>query len=233
MAAMSMVRILHLAPGEAECDPNRQFASRIADPPLTDHGRAQVERVASTLAGQRLTLHDEILASPLKRAQETAMILAQQLGGTVRPDERLRDINVGDLDGRSDDEAWRIYTEIVHRRWAAGEWSRRFPNGEHLRNLAQRIRGALLQAAQPEIGAQRTDVLVVGHAAGLRAALPYLIKNVEDAYPHVEPGPCSFSCFLAGPASRPAVLRLVAFDVPPTDVGRLTAERTRQLWETI
>ncbi|HZC27798.1 MAG TPA: histidine phosphatase family protein, partial [Actinopolymorphaceae bacterium] len=161
------------------------------------------------------------------RAQETAQILAEKLGLGVRIDERLREIDVGTLDGRTDDEAWAVYAEI-HRRWAAGEWSRRFPEGENLRNLANRLRSALLGAATDasrrpatEGGVRTPAVLVVGHGGGFRAALPYLVANVADAYPHADMSNCSVTSLRATPASRPTVIRLLAWGVPCADLHRL------------
>lgn len=233
MATRSAVRILFVRHGEAESDRDHRLSYIAADQPLTEHGRNQAQELTAALKAQNIPFHSQIMSSPSARTQETADILASGLGLSVVGDERLRQINIGELDGRADEEAWREYTEIVHRRWAAGEWSRRFPGGEHLRNLAQRLRTALHQAARSDIaGPVKSDVLVVGHGTGLRAALPYLIKNVEGAYPHEDMAQCAVTCLLATPPARPAVIRMLAWGAPVADLPRLAANKDRDLWNT-
>ncbi|HEY6740085.1 MAG TPA: histidine phosphatase family protein [Actinopolymorphaceae bacterium] len=231
MASPNVVRILYVRGGESEAEIRRELSFRAADGGLTEHGRAQAEQVARALAAlPGFDFHAEIMSSPAKRSMETASVLASHLGLTVVADERLRNIDVGELDGRSDEEAWRTYTEIVERRWAAGEWSRRFPAGENLRNLSQRLRSALLQAARPEVGSQRGDVLIVGDGVALRVALPYLIKNVEDAYPHDDMAPCAVTCFYASPRVRPSVLRMPAWNLAAPALAGLD-RLDRASWE--
>jgi len=62
-----------------------------ADRPLTEQGARQVEAVARGLRGLGVEL-DALLASPFRRAQETAQILAEGLGGRLAPEtERVLD----------------------------------------------------------------------------------------------------------------------------------------------
>lgn len=220
------VRILYVRHGENLANTLRQLSHKAVDHPLTAHGRDQAAELARALAEPGWRFDEEIVSSPSLQARETAQIVASKLGLTVVTDERLREIDVGSLDGRSDDEAWTIYAEI-HRRWSSGEWSRRFPDGENLRNLANRLRAALLDAAATaarrpatEGGRDTPVVVVVGHGGGFRAAVPYLIANVADAYPHADMTNCSITSLLATPASRPSVLRLLAWGTPCAELGR-------------
>ncbi len=221
------VRILYVRHGENLANTLHQLSHQVVDHPLTDRGRDQADQLAVALAEQSWPFDQEIVSSPSLRAHQTASVLAAKLGLRVTSDSRLREIDVGSLDGRQDREAWEAYAEI-HRRWAAGEWSRRFPEGENLRILANRLRGALLAAAataggRPETQGGRTTpvVVVVGHGGGFRAALPYLVSNVADAYPHAEMGTCSVTYLRATPASRPSVLRLGAWGLSCADLGGL------------
>lgn len=56
--------------------------------PLTEKGRRQAERLGRLLAAAGFT-PDAVLASPLVRARETAEIVADDLGLSVRRDARL------------------------------------------------------------------------------------------------------------------------------------------------
>jgi broad specificity phosphatase PhoE len=71
------------------------------DPVLTPLGREQAARAADALpAGV-----DSVLCSDLRRAQQTAEIIAGRYGLTVIPDERLREQGLGVLEGLLLDDA--------------------------------------------------------------------------------------------------------------------------------
>lgn len=228
MPAVNGVRILYVRHGENHADVGRTFSCRVADEPLTEAGRDQVARLAPALRELGWKFHGEIVSSPLRRATQTAELIGAELGLSTVLDERFREIDVGQLDGRSDEKAWAAYTEI-HRRWAAGELSRRFPDGENFRQLCQRLRTGLLAAAatvtsRPGVGygeGEPPTIVVVGHGAGLRCVLSQLIANVADAYPSEDLPNASVACFTASPASRPSVLRLTAWGVRADDLASL------------
>jgi probable phosphoglycerate mutase len=79
---MELLLIRHAQPvriGEGEVDGP-------ADPELTDRGRREAERLAAWLGHEHI---DHVLASPLRRARETAAPLAAALGVEVEIDEGL------------------------------------------------------------------------------------------------------------------------------------------------
>jgi broad specificity phosphatase PhoE len=69
--------------------------------PLSDEGRSQARRLAARLRDERF---DVIYASDLLRAFETASIVAEPHGLTVRKDPRLREFDFGDWEGLTWDE---------------------------------------------------------------------------------------------------------------------------------
>jgi broad specificity phosphatase PhoE len=227
MPAANSVQILYIRHGESEADVARQFSFKSCDPPLTEQGRTQAEALTSALRQLGQAFHPEIVCSPQLRAEQTATVLAAGLELRVVRDERLRDIDVGILDGRSDQRAWDAYTEI-QRRWSAGEASRRFPEGENFRSLLQRLRSALLDAgAAPGqapgygYGDIPPAILVVGHAGGFRCVLSQLIKNVADAYPFEDMPFASVSALSAQPVVRPSGIRLEHWGLPPGALSQL------------
>lgn len=71
--------------------------------PLTQIGKEQVAAAATTLAGKGIT---KIFASPFARTKETAELIAHALGlstDVITYDERLRELNFGELNGTSYD----------------------------------------------------------------------------------------------------------------------------------
>lgn len=64
-----------------------------ADPPLTEHGREQAERLVRWLPPA-----DAVVTSPLLRARETAAALGARSGVEVEVDERWVELDYGPLD---------------------------------------------------------------------------------------------------------------------------------------
>ena len=74
----------------------------VVDPPLTERGRLQAERVAEVLSSEQF---DAVIVSPLRRARQTAAPLASRRGLTTTEFEDLEEVRLGD--------------------WALGEFRRR------------------------------------------------------------------------------------------------------------
>jgi len=132
--------------GENAANLSRRFSYRVFDGDLTDRGIAQAEHLAEALraAGHRYGL---LVCSPLRRARQTAQIVSGRLRLPVEAElEDLREVNVGDLDGRNDDSAWQVY-EATLARWRSGQLGQRFCGGESGYELAARIGRALRAVA--------------------------------------------------------------------------------------
>jgi broad specificity phosphatase PhoE len=156
--------------GENVANLSRTFSYRVFDGDLTDRGIAQAQCLADRLlaATDRYGL---LVCSPLRRARQTAQIVSAALGLPVAAElDDLREVNVGELDGRADDSAWRVY-EATLGAWRSGHLRPRFPGGESGDELAARIRRALLDIAAR---AGETDAVVIAHGASIRAAVPAL-----------------------------------------------------------
>jgi broad specificity phosphatase PhoE len=79
------------------------------DPGLASTGLAQAQAVAAQLATRPISY---VFASPLRRARETAAIIAAAVGCDVEIDERLRErANWGDVPGQS----WDDFVAAWHR----------------------------------------------------------------------------------------------------------------------
>ncbi len=90
-----MTELVLVRHGETDWNAEHRFQGH-ADPPLNDRGRAQAHALADELRG---TPFDAAYTSPLRRAAETAEILAVELQLPVRPVEALREIDVGEWQG--------------------------------------------------------------------------------------------------------------------------------------
>jgi broad specificity phosphatase PhoE len=89
--------------------------------------------------------------------------------------KKLRELNVGELDGRNDEAAWDVYRGVLDR-WRDGLFDERFPGGESCFELAARIRTALRIVAGISDGGH---ALICAHGANIRAALPLLADGSD------------------------------------------------------
>ena len=159
--------------GENLANVTRTLSFRVYDESLTGRGRRQARDLAARLAAGPAP--DRIVCSPLRRAAETAAIVAVALGtADVSADEDLREVNVGSLDGRNDARSWDTYNSVLDA-WRHGDYAARFPGGEDCAGLAARLRAAFTAITGPG----DDQVLVVAHGANIRAALP-LLAAVPD-----------------------------------------------------
>ena len=166
--AARAVSIWYIRHGENPANLTGQLSCRTVDYPLTGRGVEQARTLAGLLA--RESAPAAIYASPLRRAAQTAQILSTRLGVPVRTLEELRELDVGDLEGRSDEQAWEIYLHVAHA-WYAGDHDRAYPGGEDFHQVLARLRAALTRALDHPPGSR---VLVVAHDGLIRAALPAL-----------------------------------------------------------
>jgi broad specificity phosphatase PhoE len=199
-----MVKIFWARHGQNVANLTATFSYRIFDGDLTELGQQQAielaERLAASCNDDRVRL---IAHSPLRRARQTAQIVGPRLGLLDYWElDDLRELNVGSLDGRSDDEAWHTYNQVLAA-WQAGRTQVRFPGGESCDELCTRLRRALLAIAGREAGAAS---LVVAHGANLRAALPGLTAE-DDPGSDLLPG--AFATLRADPGRPDSAIQLL------------------------
>ena len=121
-----------------------------ADPPLNETGRGQAQALAEELRG---TPFDAVYSSDLRRAHETAEIVAAPHGVPVVVDPALREIDIGPWSGLTHDE--------IRARFPDG--SR--PGGETRDEHAARVRAAVERIARENAGRR---VLIVTHGGTVR-----------------------------------------------------------------
>lgn len=161
--------------GQNVANVTHTMSHRVFDADLTQGGIQEAERLAERLyaAGRH---YATITTSPLRRARQTAAIVAARIGGPEPVvSEELRELDVGVLDGRSDPATWRVYDDVLEA-WHAGDLAARFPGGESGGELVARLRAALAGVARASLGGAALGgaALVVAHGANIRAALPAL-----------------------------------------------------------
>ncbi len=134
------------------------------DVPLAARGQAQAAAAGKILRGRDIVA---VCSSDLSRAQETATIIAAELGLQVELDGRLREVSVGEWQGLTSPEIRAEYPEVSAQMMADPETTR-YPGGESYREMADRVMLALTQIADTHAG---QAVVVVTHGGPLRAIM--------------------------------------------------------------
>jgi isoleucyl-tRNA synthetase len=121
---------------------------------LTDTGRAAVRLTAERLKGEKI---DMIVASPLPRTQETAKIVMKALGlpdSSLMTDERLREIQVGEYDGKTIEEWKKNFSSRLER------FYKHVGGGETYADVRTRVGDFLFEVERRYSG---KNVLIVTH----------------------------------------------------------------------
>ncbi|MBW2500246.1 MAG: histidine phosphatase family protein [Deltaproteobacteria bacterium] len=152
-----------------------------ADPGLSELGRDQAAELAAALRHELEGGWARIVSSDLRRARETAGILADSLGLAIETDARLRELDVGAWTGLTRSE---IEARDLERLTAfeSGEPTIRAGGGETRLEIRLRARALVGHVAERHAG-QR--LIVVTHLGVIRALLPGVEPGNTDRYPVV------------------------------------------------
>lgn len=148
------------------------------DIPLNQTGIEQARRLSMNLPPEPFTT---IYSSDLKRARMTGDILAQKLGLTIHSDQRLREINQGEWEGRLVSE---IRASFEHQDPTQLKTARICPpRGETVVELVQRVVPAINHIACSHPGEK---VIVVTHGLVI-ASLICQVKglSLEEVYSQI------------------------------------------------
>ena len=154
-----MTTILLARHGESDWNRAKRWQG-FADRPLTDVGRRQAAELAERL---RKTELDAIYSSDLRRAQETAEIVARSKGLTVQTTPDLREVDVGSWSGLTRAEAEERFPE-GYARWLNG--GEGWDDGETYKQMSERVVRAIFRIAEAHEGGR---VLVIAHGGSIRA----------------------------------------------------------------
>jgi broad specificity phosphatase PhoE len=164
-------RLLLVRHGVTEWNHDGRFQGH-RDAPLAEDGRREArllgERLAASAGGPM-----RIVTSPLSRARDTALAIANAVGargqGLPREDERLMEIGQGEWEGRTHAELARHDAER-YARWRTMAGREQPPGGESLDRAAYRI-GSLLD----EVKRAPDELCLVSHGGILRLAAAHLL----------------------------------------------------------
>jgi len=180
-----LTEVLLARHGETDWNRESRFQGH-ADPPLNDLGRRQASELADALGHEELAA---VYSSPLRRALETAEVVAARHELTAIPVEGLREVDVGSWQGLTRDEVEHRFPEQFDR-WL--EYGQGWDDGESYEQMGLRVLAALQELAARHDGGR---IVALTHGGPIRAALAQAagITHAEAR----RRGPVIGNCFVA------------------------------------
>jgi broad specificity phosphatase PhoE len=170
------MRIYFVRHGESQANLLHEISNRGLRHGLTRKGREQAVALADRLQDLRIT---HIYLSPLLRAIETTVILANRLELDYEVVDALREYDCGIAEGRSDAEAWQLWQELFKAWLVDGRWEQRIEGGESFYDIQERfvpfIKGLASRYRSTEAG-----IVCVSRGGMYRMMLPLVLENVDS-----------------------------------------------------
>lgn len=142
---------------------------------LLPEGKREAKTLADYLVQHKEDYHfTKMITSDLKRAETTAMILAEKLQLPLEKVRDLRETNNGDLAGMLNSEADQKFLHLYFRSLAMDE---HYPNGESPREFYQRIETWFQRFLQENDDSDETQI-VVTHG-GVINIIYHLVNQIE------------------------------------------------------
>ncbi|MEA2029914.1 MAG: histidine phosphatase family protein [Campylobacterota bacterium] len=134
-----MSNIILLRHGQTAWNVQNRYQGQL-NSDLTHLGKAQALNNAQKLKTLELDWNTiKLFSSPLGRAQQTAQILAKELGKKeIIYDKRLAEFSYGLFQGKTRQECARDYPDILKAR-EANKWHYQLPNGESYEIVSKRV----------------------------------------------------------------------------------------------
>ena len=178
------MKLYYARHGQTEWNAQKRICST-TDMPLNETGLAQAHELAQKIAA--LGDVDIIVASPMLRAKQTAEIVAQTTGKQIFFDERLRELDFGELNGAQGEK----FAEAV-RQFRGTEFALPLgETGETLLQLTYRVYAALEDIHKTYAG---KTVLVIAHGGVCRMIAAYFHPMTAEEFADFGTKNCELNC---------------------------------------
>lgn len=160
-------RLVLLRHGQSYGNVERRLDTLPPGAALTSLGREQA-RAFARAGGKRPAM---LAHSVAKRAHQTAEVIAGELDISPHEVAGIHEVQVGELENRSDDEAVAEFNAIYNR-WHGGELDVPLPGGETANDVLDRYLPVLndLRMRYLDDDHWDSDIVVVSHGAAIRLA---------------------------------------------------------------
>ncbi len=169
-------KLIFVRHGFSESNRNNTFTGQ-ADAPLTEIGHLQAQRAAEYLENTHI---HKIYSSPLSRAYQTGVPIAEARGLEIIPDKGLMEINSGKWELMTFEKIGRQFPE-EYNLWMTNLYACQTPGGESGAEFANRVKAAVTKIATENQG---KTICIATHATPIRVisclALGLPFENLKD-----------------------------------------------------
>ena len=183
-----MTRIILVRHGETKWNRVERFRGR-ADIPLNGTGLLQAQAAGKRIADEWKPV--AIYSSPLSRAIRTAEAVAWHFGLRIQIHQGLVDIDYGQWQGLTPDEARQRWPDIVNS-WYNAPQTAQIPGGETLDNLRSRAFGVVDEMAALHKG---QTIVLVSHTVINRIILLGVLGLGNDRFWRLRQDTCAINVF--------------------------------------
>lgn len=163
--------------GESEANVASIFSNRGFIHGLTPNGRDQVKTRGEKLKDIQI---DKLIASPLKRAVQTAEILSEFVRQPIHIDAALSEVDMGILEGEPIEKNLSHFFELLEDWLVKDEPEKRVPEGESLLDVQNRFY-PLMEELRSTCDDQST-IMLVGHGTMYCCVLPFILQNIDGDF---------------------------------------------------
>src|SRR5215203_1905381 len=161
--------------GESQANIIHEISNRGLKHPLTIKGREQALALAHRLETRFVT---HIYSSPVLRAIETSVLIANHLGEEYEVTEALREYDMGIMEGRGDKQAWRQWQQLFDD-WSKHQlWDHCVEGGETFHDVKNRFVSFIERLIEKH---QNSDdnILCIAHGGLYWMMLPQVLNNID------------------------------------------------------
>jgi probable phosphoglycerate mutase len=183
-----LTRIVLVRHGQTEWNRVERFRGR-ADVPLNATGLAQAEATGQRVAAEWQPT--AVYTSPLSRAIKTAEAIARHFALPVQVHPGLADIDFGEWQGLTRDEALARWPDDVTA-WYTVPHTAHIPRGETLASLRARAMPTVAELAARHVG---QTIVLVGHTVINRVILLGVLGLGNDRFWRLQQDNCAINVF--------------------------------------
>lgn len=180
---MCPARFVCVRHGQSEDNVGPTLSAAVPGLALTRRGLEQAEEAAAALGSENVA---HVYASPLRRARETAAVIAETLGAGVTVLDDLREFSLGVHEGRPKEEATPPVDEMFLRWLLDGHLDASLDGGETGREVVDRFAAVMADLADTHRG---QTAVVVSHGGTLSIALTAMCANLAPVFVRDHPLP--------------------------------------------
>jgi phosphoserine phosphatase len=141
-----------------------------SDPRLSKLGRLQARLLARRFARIKI---DRIYSSPLSRSLQTAQAISMALGLGIIKKEDLKEIMLGEWEGKTPQEIDRLYDNRYNKWLKLGPTKIRVPGAEGIRSFRKRVDAVFKDIVSEN--QERENIIVVTHGGVVASFLARLL----------------------------------------------------------